>query len=228
MQRYFITASGTEVGKTLVTTSLCWQLRQRGKKVTALKPVITGFKNGDEQSDTALILRSCGLHPSEAVINTISPWRFEPALAPHMAVKKITDAPQLDEVVRFCKSHETLESNVVLAEGFGGTMAPLNYKHTMLDIMDGLCWPAIIVGGSYLGAISHTLTAYESLRNRGIPVAALVISESASSTVGLKETVKTVERFIDKDTPVAKIPRLEEEVAKWKQAPLINWVLSDE
>ena len=63
---FFITGAGTEIGKTLVTTSLCWQLKQRGHQVTALKPVITGYDAKDDNNDAALILKSCGVTASPA------------------------------------------------------------------------------------------------------------------------------------------------------------------
>ena len=49
---FFITSSGTGIGKTLVMTSLCWQTHQQGKHITALKPVITGYDPADENNDT--------------------------------------------------------------------------------------------------------------------------------------------------------------------------------
>jgi len=85
---FFITGTGTEIGKTLVTTALCWQLKERGFNVTALKPVVSGFDADDMESDSALILKSCGLKPSEKMIKTISPWQFAAPLAPNMAASK--------------------------------------------------------------------------------------------------------------------------------------------
>ena len=58
MKPFFITSTGTGIGKTLTTTSLCWQLRQQGKSVTALKPVISGYDPIDLDNDSAKILKS--------------------------------------------------------------------------------------------------------------------------------------------------------------------------
>ncbi|MGE0754019.1 MAG: dethiobiotin synthase [Alphaproteobacteria bacterium] len=228
MKRFFITASGTEVGKTLVTTTLCWQLRQRGKKVTALKPVVTGFSDTDVQSDPALILHSCGIHPEPAVMKAIAPWRFEAALAPHMAARDESDVPRLAQVVEFCKSHSDIGTHTLLVEGFGGVMAPLNHEHTVRDIITALDWPVLLVGACYVGAINHTLTAYESLRTKNVDIHAIVISESEGSPVSLTATVDTVEQFVASDIPVVKMPRLPENGTKWKQAPLIDWIVDDE
>lgn len=227
MNNFFITASGTAVGKTLLTTALCWQLRQQGRKVTALKPLATGFSEADDESDPALIIRSCGLTPTLSMIETIAPWRYAASLAPSMAAPKEKDAVDFNALLRFCREHENLASDVTLIEGVGGVMAPLTDNKTVLDWMQHLRWPVILAGGTYLGAISHMLTAYEALKARSIPVRAVVISESERSTVGLQDTVNTLQAFLSQDMPMLKIPRLHAQRELWKQAPLISWIVSD-
>lgn len=221
---FFITATGTGIGKTLVTTALCWQLKEQGKKVTALKPVITGFDAADEESDTALILKSCGLKPMPATISAISPWRFAAALSPNLAAAKEGRSIAFREAVDFCRDHAALESDVVLAEGAGGVMAPLNDTHTMLDLMQEISWPVILVTGSYLGAISHTLTALEALHARKLPVRAIIMSESDSGAVAFDDAVAALSPFVPADIPLVKLPRLGVRKDLWKHMPNISWV----
>ena len=73
-------------------------------------------------------------------------------------------------------------------------MVPLNERHTVLDWIAELGAPALVVTGSYLGTISHTLTTLAAIRGRDISVAGLVISESAESPVPLAETAETINR----------------------------------
>ena len=221
---FFITSSGTDIGKTLITTALCWQLRERGKKVTALKPVITGFDSNDVENDTGLILKSCGLTPTPELIETISPWRFRAPLAPNLAAAKEGKRVDVQAVAAFCRDHEKLSTDVLLVEGSGGVMAPLDDTQTILDLMQMLGWPAIVVVGSYLGALSHTLTAIEVLRSRKIPIRALVISESDHSDVSLNETVDGLAHLVPNDIPVVKLPRSREKVDVWKHLPNISWI----
>ena len=82
----------------------------------------------------------------------------------------------------------------LLIEGIGGAMVPLNERHTVLDWIAELGAPALVVTGSYLGTISHTLTTLAAIRGRGVPIAGLVISESAESPVALTETAETISR----------------------------------
>jgi dethiobiotin synthetase len=201
---YFITSSGTGTGKTFVTTALCRELRAQGKKVTALKPVISGYM--EENSDTALILQSCGLAVNAKTIDGISPWRFAAPLSPHMAAAREGKTIALEMLVAFCRKAATADTTL-LVEGAGGVMAPLNNDHTMLDWMAALGWPVILVGGTYLGAISHMLTALKVLQNQPLQVTGIVISESEASTVGLAETAETMEIFVRGAIPVVKIAR---------------------
>ena len=86
-------------------------------------------------------------------------------------------------------------------------MVPLDDRHTVLDWMTLLRIPIVLVAGSYVGTISHTLTALEVLVRRNLDVAAVVISESESSAASLADTVATVERFAD-SIDVVGLPRL--------------------
>ncbi|MDX2112621.1 MAG: dethiobiotin synthase [Alphaproteobacteria bacterium] len=225
MRPFFITSSGTGVGKTHVTTTLCWQLAQAGKKVTALKPVISGFRQDDPATDSALILQSLGLTHAPQLLETISPWQFAAPLAPNMAAEREgKPAPQVDELVAFCREHAALANDVLLVEGVGGVMVPLNHQHTVLDWMAVLGWPVILVVGSYLGTISHTLTAIEVLRQRGVPLHALVVSESPMSDVPMEDTVRTFEQFISRDIPIVKLPR-SSKAKPWEHMPPIRWLV---
>lgn len=224
MRRFFITSSGTGIGKTLVTTALCWQLRQAGKSVTALKPVISGYDPADSASDSALILRSCGVAPTREAVECISPWRYRAPLAPNMAAALEGNPVEMDELVAFCSGGV---GDYALVEGVGGVMAPVTDRHTMLDWMLALGWPVILVGGSYLGAIGHSLSALEVLRARGLTVAALVVSESASRDVSLKDTVATLERFVPDGVDVVELPRLAHRDALWETVPQLSRIVND-
>ncbi len=222
MQSFFITSSGTHIGKTLVTAALCWQLRERGKKVMAMKPLITGYDTNDAQSDTALILQSCELPYTQAMVEAISPWRYAAPLAPNMAAAK-EKKPQveLEELCSFCQGGG---GDYTVVEGIGGVMSPINDRHTVLDWMEALSWPVILVAGSYLGSISHALTAWEALRARRIAVKAVVVSESASGDVPLPDTASTLEKFLLGKVPVVTIPRLAASGELWKQVPPMSFI----
>jgi len=84
-------------------------------------------------------------------------------------------------------------------------MTPLDQMHTVRDWIAALEIPTILVAGSYLGAISHTLTTLEALNAKRIPVREIVISESEQSPVPPSETVATLARFTA--APIRIVPR---------------------
>ena len=97
----------------------------------------------------------------------------------------------LAEILAYCRA---AEGDPLLIEGIGGAMVPISERHTVLDWIAELGAPALVVTGSYLGTISHTLTTLAAIRGRGVPIAGLVISESAESPVPLAETAETINR----------------------------------
>ena len=222
MRAFFVTASGTEVGKTVVACLLCWQLRAAGTRVRAVKPVITGFADdAPGGTDTALLLDAQGLDATPGAIAEASPWRFRAALSPDMAARREGRSIDFQGLVDFCRGLRDEAGDVLLVEGLGGVLVPLTEKETVADWIAALEVPALLVTGSYLGTLSHTLTAAEALKARGIHVAAVIVSESADSPVPLAETVETLARFV---TPVLALPRLNDTGA-WRAAPDLTGVV---
>ena len=205
MSAFFITGAGTDIGKTFVAAGLIRTLRSRGRQVRALKPVASGFDPANPRaSDPGQLLAALG-HPVTAeAVAAICPWRFIAALSPDMAAARENRTIDFDALTAF--SRAVAADEILLVEGVGGVMVPLDQRHTTLDWMQALGFPVILVGGSYLGAISHTLSALEALRGRGLAVAAVVVSESANSMVPLENTVQAVATFAAPCVTV-KLPR---------------------
>jgi dethiobiotin synthetase len=219
MPELFITAVGTGIGKTLATTILCHQLTRMGRRVRALKPVVSGFSAGDPDSDPALILRSLGRAPRAEAIAAIAPWRFAAPLSPHLAARREGRSIDVEEVVAFCREQERGAGDLLLVEGAGGVMSPLDARNTCLELILRLGYPVLVVTGSYLGALSHTLTALYALRGSGADLEGIVVSESAESA-GLAETVESLEAYAGSRVPLYTLPRLGDgPEEKWRTAP---------
>lgn len=205
MTALFITATGTDVGKTFVAASLIRHFRQMGRLVDAIKPVVSGFDpNQAAASDPGVLLRALGLPVTLAEIDRISPWRFQAPLSPDLAALREGRSIDVETVVTFCQSAVAQRQDILLIEGVGGVMVPLDAERTVLDVMMALQLPLILVAGSYLGTISHTLTALDALFQRGLKVVATVVSETPGSTVPLDDTVAAIARFVE---PVIGLPR---------------------
>lgn len=208
MSAYFITATGTDIGKTFVARGLIGALIARGRQVEALKPVVTGFEPTEAAgSDSGLLLAALGRPVTPENLARVSPWRFALPLAPDMAAAREGRRVDYGEMIEFCRSAVAASPDPLLIEGIGGVMSPVHPDHTVLDWMAALGLPLILVAGSYLGTISHTLTALDAIARRGLVVASLVISESAGSPVRLGETRDAIANFAPKLDVVA-LPRL--------------------
>jgi dethiobiotin synthetase len=201
----FITGTGTDVGKTFVAASLIRHLRQMGRSVDAIKPVVSGFDpDQPDASDPGILLQALGFPVTLQNIERISPWRFRAAISPDLAARREGRRIDVDDVVAFCKSAIEDRREILLVEGVGGIMIPLDEQRTILDVMMALQLPLILVVGSYLGTISHTLTALDALFRRDMAVLAIIVSETPGSPVPLDETVAAIARFAE---PVIGLPR---------------------
>ena len=205
MSAVFITATGTDVGKTFVAASLIRHLRDMGHAVEALKPVVSGYDPAQiASSDPGILLHALGRPVTAKDVDRISPWRFRAALSPDLAASREGRPIDVDAVIGFCQRAVEERRGTLLIEGVGGIMVPLNDRRTILDVMMALRLPLILVTGSYLGAISHTLTAVDSLFQRDMNLLAIIVSETPGSTVPLNDVVATLARFVE---PVIGLPR---------------------
>jgi dethiobiotin synthetase len=194
----FITGTGTDVGKTFVAASLIRHLRRMGRSVEAIKPVLSGFDpDRPATSDPGILLEALGFPVTLENIERISPWRFRAAFSPDLAAHREGRRIDVDEVVAFCKSAIENRQEILLIEGVGGVMVPLDEQRTILDVMMALQLPLILVAGSYLGALSHTLTALDALFRRDLSLLSIIVSETPGSTVPLDETVAAIARFAE-------------------------------
>lgn len=212
---YFITATGTEIGKTFVTCALTHQAREAGKTVQALKPVISGFSEDTlAESDTGQLLAAQGLWQDVHFASTLSPWRFKAPLSPDMAAAKEGSHVPFEELVQWCKERSEADG-MTLIEGVGGVMVPLSKQHTVLDWAKALNAPVILVTGSYLGSLSHTLTAVSVLKQHGLPIHAIIINESDGATVTLPDTYASLRMHVETEVPIIALPRCTD----WRAAP---------
>jgi len=209
MSAWFVAGSHTDVGKTHVACALIRAARARGLSADAFKPVVSGFDPADwGDSDPGRLLQALGRPLTPATLEAISPFRFTAPLAPPAAAARQGVSLGLDDIAgKTVGWLDAVRADLRLVEGVGGVMSPLADDATGLDLMARLRLPAVLVGGSYLGGISHTLTAIETLAARRLAVAAVVVSQSADPDApDLDETVDLTRRFA-RGAPVIAAPR---------------------
>lgn len=201
MNPYFITGTGTDIGKTWLSCALLRYWRAKGVDAHAYKPVLSGFNDADAvASDAGALLLARGLAASDVNFRTeldaIAPWRYVAPLSPDMAAalegRKINFLELVAYVRRVTSTNS--QNEIALVEGVGGVMVPLDDMHTVRDWIAACDLQCVVVAGSYLGSLSHTLTALAALAQAGVQVAAVAVNESTASSVPLASAVGSLTR----------------------------------
>jgi dethiobiotin synthetase len=171
MKGAFITATGTGVGKTWLSTALASACVQRGIRVAAIKPMETGVDH--EPLDALALARACG---DESLANADGLYRAKEPLAPYAIEKR--GGPSIGSLRALAKRVRELgrDADYSIVEGVGGVLVPLNREQTVADFAALFDLQTVLVARNELGVLSYTLTAVEALRKRKISVRAIVLN----------------------------------------------------
>lgn len=168
----FIAGTDTGVGKTVVTAGMAGYLRDKGIDCGVMKPVESGCLSGSKDSDTFYLKR---ISESPDDIDLINTYAFSAPLAPGVAAKEEGVEIDFDRIVESYQRLELVHKHV-LVEGAGGLMVPLKSRHTLVDLIEYLQLPVLLVGRLGLGTINHTLLSLEYLQKRNVPVVGIVLN----------------------------------------------------
>ena len=167
MHGLFITATGTETGKTLVACGIARMLANLGEKVAVMKPVSSG---GIE--DAVNLKSAAQSHDSLALIN---PCRFKNPLAPYCASYVEKNKFSKSSILR---AYRQINRNrtFVIVEGIGGVRVPLTKNYESSDLIRDLNLPAIVVSHAGLGTLNHTLLTLEHLTRKKIKTLGIILN----------------------------------------------------
>jgi len=184
LRGFFVTGTGTEVGKTVVAASLARTLANDGERVAVFKPAVTGLDEfADERQlgnnaptaplpDHELLRLAAGSEQSD---DEIAPYRYGPPASPHLAAAQAgqeIDPRRLREGVRTA----TANADVLVCEGVGGLLVPLANDYLVRDFAVDLALPILVAASPGLGTINHSLLTLEAARAVGLSVSAVVLT----------------------------------------------------
>jgi dethiobiotin synthetase len=179
MSTVFVTAIGTDCGKTHVSAAILRELIARGRPALALKPLMSGYSpDALQDSDAGRLLNAMGSAVSKEAVDGICWKSFTDWLAPNAAARRAGVALDYAELFAFVRDRLHGHDGAALVEGAGGVMSPLTDTHTNIDLAADLRSPVLLLASNYLGAVSHTLTALEVLARRNLEVKAVVVTET--------------------------------------------------
>lgn len=190
-----VTGTDTGIGKTLIAGAIADWFRRQGKRVAVCKPAGSGCVRRREGlvSEDAEFLAHCA--DASHSLDVICPVRYAEPLAPAIAAERAKEPLDWTAIDRSITAMSK-NADVMVVEGVGGLMVPMDAKHTFLDLAAWLKLPAVVVARPNLGTINHTLLTVAALRNVGVKVAGVVINRYPTQTADI--AAETNPRAIEK------------------------------
>lgn len=168
MKKIFIAGTDTEIGKTYVSKQLLLAYNQQGYSTIGLKPVASGCKRINNQlynEDTLALQEAASIKLSH---DEITPFAFEPAIAPHIAAQEAGNQLSVNNITNaLSQTINKTNADICIIEGCGGWYTPLNSKESMADVVTALDLPVILVVGIRLGCINHALLTEQAILKDG-------------------------------------------------------------
>lgn len=214
MRGVFVTGTGTEVGKTVVAAALANTARRGGRRVAVFKPAVSGlvdyplrpetWEAAPELPDHALLRLAAG---SSQVDDEIAPYRYGPAVSPHLA-SELDGEPIDADLLRSGALAAAEGADLLICEGVGGFLVPLTPGYLVRDLATDLGLPVVIVAAPGLGTINHTLLTVEAVRRAGLDAEAVVLNPwPAEPSEMERSNLETIERL--GRVPVETLPKLD-------------------
>jgi dethiobiotin synthetase len=161
---FFVTSTDTEIGKTFVSAMLMLGLQGH-----YWKPIRTGAPPYADQTDTEWVQEQTELSDDRFFPEA---YLLKHHVSPHLAAR--LEGVEID--MQKIKMPSPKNWQHLIVEGAGGILVPINDKEFILDVIDNLKIPALIVARSTLGTINHTLLTIEKLADRNISVLGVILN----------------------------------------------------
>lgn len=196
-QSYFIVGTDTGVGKTFIASRIVQQFANQGYKTVGMKPIASGCEKNAQgewvNEDVAALTNASNV---QAPLEFINPYRFQPAIAPHIAANQAGVNIEIAKISQ-CFSALQQQAEIVIVEGAGGFLVPINSQETLADLAVALKLPIILVVGMRLGCINHALLTVETIKNRGLNLAGWVANQIDPQMPEFNENVASVRKRVD-------------------------------
>ena len=171
----FVTATGTDIGKTTVSALLMQAGKSAGLAMRYFKPVQTG-----DCGDCETVKQLVGLSDEEILPPS---YAYPQPISPHFAAAMAGDTIEADKILE--RWHQA-PSGYYIIEGAGGLLTPLGNGVLLRDLIKKLNVPILIVASTIVGTINHTLLTIEAIRLAQIPLLGIVLN--GNKTIGLEAT----------------------------------------
>ncbi len=205
MSGWFITGTDTGVGKTHVACALTAALAGRGRRVAGMKPVASGARRtpaGLRHADAERLLAAGNV---AVPYETVNPYCFEPAVAPHLAAEDAGIEMRLQTILDAAARLRAAGAESLVVEGAGGWRVPIGPRQTMSDVAQALGLPVLLVVGLRLGCLNHARLTLEAIRRDDAPFAGWVANACDATMEYRARTVDALTRLLEAP-PLAVFP----------------------
>ena len=192
----FITATGTDVGKTYISALIVKKMREAGLNCGYFKPVLSGVVEIEgklKESDPNYVINTAKI-PTEAD-KCVSYW-WKEAVSPHLAAQRAGVNINIDKIKQDFERIQN-QYDYVLVEGAGGITCPLrlenNEKYLLKDLIKELGTNIIIVADGGLGTINSTLLTVEYARHNNIHTEGIILNNFDPNNFMHQDNLKQVE-----------------------------------
>ena len=183
-QGIFITGTGTEIGKTVIAGGLAASLKQAGINVGVMKPIGTG-----DTADARFLKHAAQVDDELSLIN---PIYLRHPLAPSVAAR--IENIEIDlSCIETAFAELQQRHDFVIVEGVGGIAVPIRDDFLVVQLIQQLDLPILIVATAGLGTLNHTLLTIAFAQQFNIPIAGVVLNGLRPETAGLAEATNPVE-----------------------------------
>lgn len=189
---FFVTGTDTGVGKTLVCCSLLHAFAARDIKVAGMKPVAAGCEENGINEDVKELRKATNILAS---LGQINPYSFLHPIAPHIAARNSGVQINFERILESFKELTSL-ADVVIVEGAGGFLVPLNETQDISDLVETLDIPVILVVGMRLGCLNHALLTECAIISRGLKFAGWVANILDQDMSALDENILSLQQRI--------------------------------
>ncbi|OGI05767.1 MAG: dethiobiotin synthase [Candidatus Margulisbacteria bacterium GWF2_35_9] len=206
----FVTGTDTGVGKTVVSSVLVKILTETGKKTAYYKPIQTGavIDNNEKSSEDVLeVTRLTGLHYNSG---KYSSYLLDAPMSPFQAAKKENIKISIDTIMEDFQHIKKNNEHVVI-EGAGGLYVPITDEALMIDMIEIMNVPVVVVVRPELGTINHSLLTIKALQKRNITILGFIVNFYPSKD---KETeiIRDNPRMINKYSGIKCLGKVRESV----------------
>lgn len=191
----FVTGTDTDAGKTYISAALLRHFAAQSLRVVGMKPVASGATELDgvlHNSDVTQLRQASNV---QADMRWINPYCFTPAIAPHIAAQQAGVTIDLQQIKQ---AYEQLcgMADVVVVEGAGGWLVPLNGQQTIADLAQLLDIPIVLVVRIRLGCINHALLSVADIQRRGLTLLGWVANCMEDEMPVMQENIATLQQLI--------------------------------